>query len=141
MLRNTSTKLGELRKGDRFYFITDSKRIAHQVTSDKAAARTSYNIVNANGSAKLPFDKQAPNDKPVIFLRHTIPVPGEECRLYDLQQGDIFFFPNNVVTEFIVLDTKGIDPDEKYLVDALKEADKRFWKGDTTVFYVGKAEF
>lgn len=136
MLRNTAAKIGDLRTGDRFYFVTEAKRLAYQVT--RIGNKISYNIIEADGKALWPFDKQAAHDRPVIFLRHTVPAPGEECRLYDLQNGDVFCFVNDIVNEFIVLDTKGLDPDEKYLIDTVNESNKRFWKGDTTVFYVGK---
>jgi hypothetical protein len=140
MLRNTATKFGELRQGDRFYFAGDKKKIVYQVTTERLVNKSSYNIVDAEGKALWPFDKQSAHDKPVIFLRHTIPAPGEECRLYDLQQGDVFFFPDDFITEYLILKTDGSNARERYEIHALHESSNRLWQADTAVFYVGKAE-
>ncbi len=100
MKRNTATNFGELRQGDRFYFAGDSKKIAYQVTDEKFFKKSSYNLISDQGISAWPYDKEAPNDKGVVFLRHTIPQLGEECVLKDLSDGDVFHLPDNIIDEF-----------------------------------------
>lgn len=99
MKRNTTTTMGELRHGDRFYFAGDSKKAAYQVTDEKLFKKSSYNIIS-DGKSAWPYEKEAPHDKGVVFLRHTIPQLGEECVLKDLSDGDVFHLPDNIIDEF-----------------------------------------
>lgn len=86
MQRNTITTLGELRVGDRFSFV--KKNEVWQVTAIKKNT-TCFN--KFDGKARLlKFDEEKRSTVQVFFLRHTIPVPGEECMIEDLKPGDIF---------------------------------------------------
>lgn len=66
----TQTTLQELKEGDRFYFTSDKKRVAHQVTR-KLKVGVGYNATTLNGW-KWPFDKICTSDRMVTFLRHTV---------------------------------------------------------------------
>jgi hypothetical protein len=70
MERKTATTFGELRQGDRFYFTSDSKKVVYQVTPENTLQKGSYNKVDEDGKKEWHFDKQASNDRQVIFLRH-----------------------------------------------------------------------
>ena len=67
MLPKTKTLLIELKIGDRFYFVTDKKRVAYQVTELMDTGR-SYNMTSLNGWM-WKFDKVCPGTRMVIFLR------------------------------------------------------------------------
>jgi hypothetical protein len=70
MLPRTSTTIGELRAGDRFYFPSDAQRIVYEITA-MAKSEAAYNIV-VNGNSSWRYDKSIPNlTKPVVFVRHT----------------------------------------------------------------------
>jgi len=104
MQRHTATTFGELRQGDRFYFVGDKQKIAYQVTLETLSGKQqSYNQVDAAGKNVWIHDKQAPGDKPVIFLRHTRPAPGDEWLLKDLSDGDVFYVDGDIITEYQVI--------------------------------------
>lgn len=139
MNRNTGTEVGNLRVGDRFYFVSDSAKKTYQLTEEKNFEKPSYNIVN-NGEKAWPFDRRAANNRPVVFLRHTIPYPNEECMLYDLKDGDIFFFLGDVVTEYSILSTQGTDFEKKHLITSINsENTTSNWQGNVQVCYVRKS--
>lgn len=69
MERNTSTHIGALKIGDRFYFLSDRKKVVYQVTAWEPHAKL-YNRINAYGYKMLSHDIKANNEKHVIFLRH-----------------------------------------------------------------------
>ena len=69
MERNTSTTLGELKKGDRFYVASDKKKTVFEVMEEKENARL-YNRINAYGYKMERYDTKGMNEKSVIFLRH-----------------------------------------------------------------------
>lgn len=71
MERNTKTTVGNLQPGDRFYFISDSKRLAYQLMEFKGSYGA-YNIVNEKGGKRWQYDKMSSATKEIIFLRHTI---------------------------------------------------------------------
>lgn len=137
MQRNTTTTFGELRQGDRFYFVGDSDKKAYQLTEQKRSGKSSYNIV-VNGENAWQFDRQAAGNRPVVFLRHTKPLPGEECLLSDLKEGDMFFFPEDVVSEYLVADTAAADIKDRYQVIASCENAMPDCKPKTVVFFLRK---
>lgn len=106
MQRKTQTTLGELRIGDRF--VMPNGNIAFQVTAraDKKG-RVAYNLV-VDGKIINRYDTLKNKATPVVFLRHTIPLPQEECFLEDLNEGDIFCMPDNVILEYVLVQ-KGKD--------------------------------
>lgn len=89
MKRNTTTTIGALRQGDRFYFLSDTKKEVHQVISF-SKLKTNYNQI-INDKKAFTFDRDALNTKPVMFLRHTLLQQDDECYLQDLAPGDTFF--------------------------------------------------
>lgn len=72
MEAKTQTIIGELQIGDRFYFVTDKQRIVYQVTGCKFISIRHYNIVAVNGIRLWAFDKDAKEEREVVFLRHTV---------------------------------------------------------------------
>ena len=103
MERNTQTTLGQLRDGDRFYFSSDHKKVSWEV-KEKAGA-TQVLINNPNRPTRFPIPKN--KNLAVVFLRHTVPVPGDECQVEELSPGAMFYFPDDVITEYIVSDREG----------------------------------
>lgn len=69
MERNTSTHIGALKKGDRFYLLGDKKKIVYEIMEWEIHAKL-YNRINAYGYKILPYDLKAKNEKEVIFLRN-----------------------------------------------------------------------
>ena len=67
MQTKTKTNIGELSLGDRFYFVSDKKRIAYQITECTGNFRA-YNLKVLDRSA-WKFDKVDPGKRMVIFLR------------------------------------------------------------------------
>lgn len=102
MQRNTVTTLGELRIGDRFHFL---KRVDVWEITGKTRSHNSINLPGLNGVFINKYDDLKKSSTPVVFMRHTIPEPGEECIFSDLKYGDIFHLPDNVINEYII--TKG----------------------------------
>jgi hypothetical protein len=98
MKRFTQTTLGSLRIGDRFTFMR-KKETVWQVTG-KTGKYVTINQFNPDGRQVLQFDELKTGTTPVIFMRHTIPMPGEECYVQDLKEGDVFYTLDNVTTEF-----------------------------------------
>jgi hypothetical protein len=131
MKHNDFTFFEKLSLGDRFYFPSDKAKVAYQVVAPGL-----YNQVLDGGRKALMHDKPAARDKPVIFLRHTLPQPGETCRLHDLKKGDIFFFPDNVVLEYEVTDAKGPAGEKQYFIRVVNTQGVSFQKVDTEVVFV-----
>jgi hypothetical protein len=127
MKPNTFTTFSALSIGDRFHFPTDRARVVYQVTG-----QLHYNQVMEDGRKTMMYDKPAQKDKEVIFLRHTLPQPGQPCRLYDLKQGDIFFFPDNVVLEYEITATAG----RQYFIRSVNDKGIGFEKIDCDVVFV-----
>ena len=67
MLTKTQMNIGELNLGDRFYFVTDKKRIAYQITECTGNFRA-YNLKILDRSV-WKFDKVDHGKRIVIFLR------------------------------------------------------------------------
>lgn len=90
MKRQTQTTLGKLRQGDRFYFFTDKQPVVREVTGFVLGA-VKYNKINSRSGKHTRFwDRCQPNDRKVMFIRHTDLQPGDECFMYELKDGDVF---------------------------------------------------
>ena len=75
MTPRTRTILGELRQGDRFFFLTDKAKVAYEVI--EADATTSQVSINQpTDGLKEPYAWKNPflrkKTVEVVFLRHTI---------------------------------------------------------------------
>lgn len=103
MKPNTATTFAELRVGDRFYFAADKQKKVYQLTREALLGKPFYNHFDGNGNKVWMFDRQSDKNKPVVFLRHTQPVLGEEWPISELKDGDIFHLPDNIVTEYLVI--------------------------------------
>lgn len=72
MERNTQTTIGELKAGDRFYFIKDKKKMVWQKVEQKAKQtyfQTYSNFARQDGQKyEQPFKRLTG----VVFLRHTL---------------------------------------------------------------------
>jgi hypothetical protein len=99
MERKTNTTLGDLRVGDRFVFPKETT--VHQVfcTGKKTA---DINEVTPEGHPLNKYHTPKKLSTKVLFLRHGIPAPGEECFLDDLQPGDTFRMLDDEVHEYLV---------------------------------------
>ena len=67
MQTKTKTNIGELNKGDRFYFVSDKKRTAYEITECTGNFRA-YNLKILDRSV-WKFDKVDPGKRMVVFLR------------------------------------------------------------------------
>lgn len=99
MQRNTITTLAQLRKGDRFTFT--GKEEVWQKTGCYGSNVT-YNKFTDGGIAILKYDEKKADKTSCRFVRHTVPLPGEDCLVQDLKQGDVFFMNDNIVVEYQV---------------------------------------
>jgi len=82
MIRFTHTTAGQLKKGDRFYFLSDKKKKVHQVHSfglvspfpyPKWGVIYDYLFIKLPSGKKMDFSKKCLKTTEVIFLRHTQP--------------------------------------------------------------------
>lgn len=107
MKRKTPTTLGQLRIGDRFYFITDIGEPKVRIVTAHKGSKTNYNKIKP-GKAKHAWlwDRKQPADREVMFLRHTILQPGDECFMHQLNNGDVFTKPGDT-KEMRMVDNSG----------------------------------
>ncbi len=95
MKRQTKTQLGFLRIGDRFYFLTDKIPVVREVTNH-LRNRVKYNkIKSTTGRKSWWFDRSRAIETPVMFIRHTQLLPGDECFMHELTDGDVFTKPGD----------------------------------------------
>lgn len=100
MERRSIQLLSRLREGDRFTF---PKRLdVWEVMKPQVKGKVEVNQI-INGKQKFKFNEFKNGTTPVLFLRHTKPLEGEECFVEDLQEGDVFCKPNDIITEYVVL--------------------------------------
>lgn len=107
MQRNTPTNIARLRKGDRFYFISDKKKGIHEVTGF-SKGKVNYNKINGFKHQWF-WDRTINENKEVIFLRHTIIQQGDQCFVQDLEIGDVFYMPGNIDAELEVLEKNDME--------------------------------
>src|ERR1044072_9426082 len=103
MQYKTLTTVGSLRIGDIFHL--PRKSVKFQVM-DTGITWASVNNPDGCGGTLNKYDQPMMNTKQVIFLRHTRPLQGESCLFGDLQPGDIFHAPDNVINEYVINDAK-----------------------------------
>lgn len=104
MERKTLTTLGKLRIGDRFVFTSANQDKVYQVTSTPGGSKVYYNVV-IGGVPQQKYDDSKSKLAPVLFLRHTLPEPGDQCFIEDLQEGDVYTKADNAVLEYTVLES------------------------------------
>jgi hypothetical protein len=91
--------LQELRIGDRFSFKKSNE--VWQVTN-QTGNYTHINKFMPDGTPVYRYDQLKKNTMEAVFLRHTIPAPGDTCKLGQLKEGDRFYRLENVVIEYTV---------------------------------------
>ena len=103
MKQKTQTTIGRLRRGDRFYFISDKKKQVHQLDSFSGDKAHFVKVLNDKASDSWMFKRSVSSNKEVIFLRHTLLQVGDECFLQDLRTGDRFYQPGDGTREFEIM--------------------------------------
>lgn len=94
MKRNTATTLGQLRIGDRFFFLSDKgEPVVREVTAFRADGVKYNKIKTGKGVHAWFWDRKQPAIREVVFIRHTNLLPGDECFMHELNNGDVFLKP------------------------------------------------
>ncbi len=104
MDHKTLTTIGELRIGDSFVYKSTRTDVWRVMALADKKGRVAVNQVH-NGKPIHKYDELIRSKKTVMFLRHTIPVPGEDCFIEDLQPGDVFFQPDDIIHEWVIMET------------------------------------
>lgn len=104
MQRKTLTTLNQLRIGDSFVFLKKDEAWRVTAREDKSG-KVAFNKFLEDGRQVLQYDELRKGKTPVVFLRHTIPLPGEECFILDLVPGDVFHKTDDVVHEYVVVES------------------------------------
>jgi hypothetical protein len=102
MEQKTKTTIGALRNGDRFQI--KAKGEVWQIIS-RGSKYAVINIVSEAGHKMYAQDQLKGNAVKVLFIRHTIPQPGESCFIQDLQPGDVFKKTDDNFFEYVVQET------------------------------------
>jgi hypothetical protein len=133
MKRNEITTLDALRVGDRFTYL---KRVDAWQVVEKEKGKVAVNQFLPWGDKIHRHDDVKPGKIQVRFLRHTRPEPGEECNMIDLQLGDVFYFPDNIVKEFRLVETEGYQIKRQMIQDLMNGESVPFWPNpsDMVVF-------
>lgn len=95
MKRHTVTTLGQLRIGDRFCFLDDKKQVVKEAIRFKNSSVCYNKIDHKKQKYAWVFNRSKPKNRPVLFIRHTILQPGDECFMQDLKEGDVFTKPGS----------------------------------------------
>lgn len=103
MERNTITPLGQLRIGDRYCY--NNRIDVWQVMRHTPKGKVAVNQI-AFGKPIHKFDEVKAGNILVRFMRHTQPLPGEKCIVEDLQPGDVFFMPEDIITEYTIVPSR-----------------------------------
>jgi hypothetical protein len=101
MERKTMAAIEKLREGDRFTY--GPKRLDVWQVMLKNGKHIEVNQPLPNGKSALKFNEKVNPKKTVMFLRHTKPMPGEECFIEDIESGDIFYKQDDIITEYVAL--------------------------------------
>lgn len=95
MQTKTHTTLSELRIGDAFVFANRYPKTSEIWRVTARADKNGRVAVNqVDGVTKKlvhRYDDLKRASVRVVFIRHTVPVAGEECLIDDLKEGDIFY--------------------------------------------------
>lgn len=138
MERNTMTTVDKLRIGDRFYRASDKNKTMW--TKVEAPVKKTF-FQTYRHHARKDGDKYAidvRSDLQVVFMRHTIPLPGEEWLLNELRVGDVFFMPNDIITEYKVLQLR--TPKHDTVIVPLNGELQPFEHCDIAVTFIRKEE-
>lgn len=100
MQRKTLTTLNQLRKGDVFVFLKKDQPWRVTGRTDNNRQVTINQFINGNPIYK--YDEMKSGSMQIIFMRHTIPLPGEECYVEDLQPGDVLHKTDDIINEYEV---------------------------------------
>ncbi len=99
----TITRLKELCIGDSFVYMKRVDPWRVMALADKSG-RVAVNQINAADRKPIwKHDELKKGHTKVTFLRHTKPVPGQECLVDDLKEGDVFFLPDDIIHEWILV--------------------------------------
>ena len=96
----TTTTLAQLRLGDSFVFPKRQDPWRVMARADKSGRVAINQISTADRKPLWKHDELKRGKTEVLFLRHTIPVPGEECLVDDLSEGDLFHMPDEIIHEY-----------------------------------------
>jgi hypothetical protein len=107
MNHKTLTTLGELRIGDSFVYKLNRQDVWRVMARADKNKRVAVNQV-FNGEPLHKYDELKKGSTSVVFLRHTIPVPGEEIFIEDLKEGDVFHNLQDIIHEYVI-EQKGHD--------------------------------
>lgn len=103
MQQKTLTTIGRLRRGDRFYFLCDiKKKQVYQLDSFSGDKAIYVKVINDIASDSWMHERSTGQNKEVMFLRHTLLQPGDQCVLQDLMPGDILYKPEAVNNKYII---------------------------------------
>ncbi len=96
----TITRLDQLRIGDSFVYINrvDPWRVTARANKSGMVAVNQFNAGTRSFIHK--YDELKRGTTAVMFLRHTQPVAGEQCLIDDLQEGSIFYRPEDLIHEY-----------------------------------------
>lgn len=103
MKQKTQTRIGRLRQGDRFYLLSDKKKVVYQLDSFSREKAKYVKVLNDQPSNSWMYAKETSVNKEVIFLRHTLLQPGDECFLQDLNEGDKFYKLSDPATLYTIV--------------------------------------
>jgi hypothetical protein len=140
MQRKTITTADQLREGDRFTF--GPKRLDVWQVMSKTGKHIECNQPLPNGTPALKYNDKISGRKSVMFLRHTKPMPGEECFIEDLEPGDIFYKHDDIITEYVAKGKMFSMPGMFGLnkVTDLDSTDTQMTHGLTSVVFVRKGK-
>lgn len=86
--------------GDRYHYLLKSDVWQVMEHTDKHTKVNQF-IFGERQVHRYHIEKRKSTE--VIFIRHTIPLIGEECMLCDLDNGDVFYIDDDVVTEHVII--------------------------------------
>lgn len=107
MQSKTITTLDQLRIGDSFVYLKrqDPWRVTARADKNGKVAVNQFNCQSGVDPKNQLYrhDNLVKGSRQVMFLRHTIPVPGEECLICDLEPGDVFQIPGDTVHDYEIV--------------------------------------
>ena len=106
MQPKTQTTLNQLRIGDSYVYPKRQDPWRVMARADKNG-RVAVNQISVSDRKPIfKHDELKKGSTTVIFLRHTVPVPGEAILIESLAVGDIFHTPDDIIHEWEVTRTK-----------------------------------
>jgi hypothetical protein len=101
MNHKTLTTLGQLRIGDSFVYKLNRQDIWRVIAKADRSNRVAVNQI-FNGKPIHKYDELKRASTSVVFLRHTVPVQGEEIFIEDLKEGDVFHNLEDIIHEYVI---------------------------------------